>query len=95
MSKYDPNSFIKEIEKRIVNGKVPQCRYCGGNKFTTTESMASILIGKETNAISIGPSVPAGMIVCEKCGHVDFFALGVLGLLQKEDGNIDGEEKTK
>ena len=93
MSKYDPNLFITEIEKRINNGRVPQCRYCGGNKFTTTDSMASILIGKELHSVSLGPSVPAGMIVCEKCGHIDFFALGALGFLQKEDEQEDGENQ--
>lgn len=93
MSKYNPNLFIAEIENRINNGRVPQCRFCGGNRFTTTDSMATILIGKELNAVSIGPSVPAGMIVCEKCGHIDFFALGALGLLQKEDEKKDGEKQ--
>lgn len=93
MSKYDPNLFISEIENRINNGRVPQCRFCGGNRFTTTDSMATILIGKELNAVSIGPSVPAGMIVCEKCGHIEFFALGAIGLLQKEDEKKDGEKQ--
>lgn len=93
MSKYDPNLFIAEIENRINNRRVPQCRFCGGNRFTTTDSLATILIGKELNAVSIGPSVPAGMIVCEKCGHIDFFALGALGLLQKEDEKKDGKKQ--
>ena len=95
VNKYDPGLFVAAIESRINNSRVPQCRYCGGNKFTTTDSMASVLIGKDLNAISIGPSIPSGMIVCEKCGHIEFFALGALGLLKKEDGDTDGKEENR
>ena len=43
---------------------------------------AAILIGEDMSSINIGPHIPSGMIICEYCGHIDFFALGVLGLVK-------------
>ena len=67
------------------------CRFCGGQRFTSTDKLATILIGDDLNSISIGPSIPSGMIVCENCGHIEFFALGALGLLSKKEEATDGK----
>ena len=89
MSKYNPNEFIAALGKKMNGREIPNCPYCGGDKFTTTQNFATILIGYDTNNINLGPSIPAGMVICENCGHMEFFAMGPLGLLQTEgyDGN--------
>lgn len=89
MSKYNPNEFIAALGKKMNRREIPNCPYCGGDKFTTTQNFATILIGYDTNNINLGPSIPAGMVICENCGHLEFFAMGPLGLLQTEghDGN--------
>lgn len=71
--------------------RFPDCPYCGGNKFTTTQSFATILIGDDTKNISLGPNIPAGVVVCENCGHMEFFAMGSLGLLKAEEHDGDGK----
>ena len=93
MKTYDPNEFIRALAQHTNNRSVPQCPYCGGQQFTTTDSLASILIGKEPNGIAIGPFIPAGMIICQKCGHIEFFALGALGLMDNGDEKRNGEQK--
>lgn len=90
MSKYNPNDFIEKINGKLTARGVPACPYCGGNKFTSTDSFASIIIGKELDNVSLGPSIPAGMLICEACGHVEFFALGALGLLNNEEAESNG-----
>ena len=92
MKKYNPSDFISSISKK-TNGNMPNCRFCGGNRFTTTESFASIMIGEDLESLSIGPSVPTGMVICENCGHIDFFALGALGLINKKDVQKNGESE--
>ena len=91
MSKYDPNEFITALGKKMNGREIPDCSYCGGDKFTTTQSFATILIGKDDKNISLGPNIPASMIVCENCGHMEFFAMGALGLLQTEEHDGDGK----
>ena len=89
MSKYNPNEFIAALGAKMNGRNVPNCPYCGGEKFTTTQSFATILIGDDSKNISLGPNIPAGMIVCENCGHIEFFAMGSLGLLKAEEHNGD------
>ena len=87
MSKYNPQNFINALNHKMHGRGVPICPYCGGQNFTSTDKFASILIGDETNSINIGPSIPSGMLVCANCGHIEFFALGSLGLLKDVGAN--------
>lgn len=88
MNNYNPNKFIEKLNEKMAGRNLPNCPYCGGTNFSVTDSVASILIGKDLSSISIGPSIPAGVVVCTNCGHIDLFALGALGLLpQKEDSD--------
>lgn len=91
MSKYNPNEFIATLGAKMNGRNIPECRYCGGKKFTTTQNFATILIGDDTKNISLGPNIPAGMVICENCGHMEFFAMGALGLLKTEEN--DGNDK--
>ena len=50
-----------------------------------------ILIAEDTKNINLGPNIPAGMVICEKCGHIEFFAMGPLGLLNTEDHDGAGK----
>ncbi len=84
MKEYNAENFIKVLRER-TNNKEIKCDICGGNSFTTTEQFASIIIGKDLNSVQLGPQIPAGMLICEKCGHIDFFALGALNLLNKKE----------
>lgn len=88
MAKYNPEKFINILNKKI-SGSIPICPFCGGQKYTSTDSVASILIGDDTSNLNLGPHVPSGMIICENCGRIEFFALGVLGLM--EDSQKDGK----
>lgn len=93
MSNYDPNEFIKALGNVKNNQPAPNCRFCGGQKFTTTHNMTTLLVNGDFDSISLGTTVPAGMLICERCGHIEFFSLGVLGLIKKKDGKEDGEQK--
>lgn len=92
-NKFEPSKFVEALRKHTKSKPIPACPYCGNTQFTSTDSLASILIGKDCKSISIGPSIPAGMIICQQCGHIEFFALGALELLNQEDGANDGDPK--
>lgn len=90
MSKYNPNEFINALKIKFNGRGIPACPYCGGVKFTTTNQLATILTGDDTDSVNIGPSIPSGMIICEECGHIEFFALGALGLLTGKEADNNG-----
>lgn len=87
MAKYNPDDFIKAVSKKMNGKTVPTCPYCGGKKYTSTRNVAAILIGDDTENLNLGPHIPSGMIICESCGHIEFFALGALGLMSKEESD--------
>jgi len=88
MSKYNPNEFISALNGKIKGKKIANCPYCGGEKFTSTDKFATVIIGDNLGNMELGLSIPSGMLICESCGHMEFFALGSLGLLRKgEDEN--------
>ena len=79
--KYNSEAFVEAVLSRLSNRSLPSCRFCGGKKFTTTQNFSTLPIASDFSSMRLGPNIPAGMIICETCGHIDFFALGALKLL--------------
>lgn len=90
MEKYNSQEFLDALNKKMNNKNIPTCPYCGGTKFVSTENYAIILAGDNTDKKEISKSIPSGMVICEKCGHIEFFAFGSLGLMPKKDGDKNG-----
>ena len=88
---YEPQAFIEALKSKTRNGVIPSCPYCGGTNFTTIQDYAAVPVQHDFGGVVLGQTVPLGMVICTKCGHVDFFALGALGILPKkeDDGNGD------
>lgn len=85
-TKFNPDEFITKISEKLVNHKMPACPCCGGEHFTTTENYIAHIASNDLANVNMNVHVPAGMIICENCGHIEFFALGALGLLNKKEG---------
>lgn len=83
--KFRSEDFVSVLKNKLGNRFLPLCPFCGGKEFTTVNEFASININENFDGIRIGTSIPAGMVICKNCGHVDLFALGVLGMLPKKD----------
>lgn len=81
--KYDATAFIAELNARMQSRSMPKCPFCGGSDYTTPEQVATIPVGHSFRGLSIGQTAPCAMVVCTKCGHVDYFALGMLGILPR------------
>ena len=83
--KYNASAFIAALNARMLSRAMPKCPFCGGSNYTTPEQVATIPVGLSFAGLSVGQTAPCAMIVCTKCGHVDYFALGMLGLLPNAD----------
>lgn len=92
MKQYDANEFILKLNNRLGYSDVQRCPFCGGEDFSTPPEFGTILLQNNMSKYSLGSTVPVGLVICEKCGHVEFFSLGTLGLLT-EEGDNDGEHK--
>lgn len=93
MRKYESQEFLKALDERTKGHAIPPCPFCGGSTFTVSSQVAKVIIGENIDEISIGSTIPAGVIVCKKCGHLNFFAIGALGMLEEKGGDVHGEQK--
>lgn len=67
------NIFLESLNK---TGKAPNCRFCGSQEYAALDSRGMVLLD-EQNKDTTKVTIPAGVIVCKKCGHIDLFALGI------------------
>ena len=54
------------------------CPICQGRSFNMPPHIATVLLTDTLGTVKVGDHIPAAVIVCNKCGHMDFFALTVL-----------------
>lgn len=86
-NKYDSNEFWRRLREKLDENGLRPCPVCGGMDLMIPESMGAILITQDFSNLNNGadvPNVPVGMVYCKNCGHVEFFALGALGLLPQD-----------
>ena len=75
--------LIEAISRKISKLECPMCHT---NNFTLSSGYSNIPIQFDLNGIVIGgPSMPSIAIICNNCGFISNHALGVLGLLPKNE----------
>lgn len=90
MQKFDVRKFLEAMDNRTKGHTIPKCPYCGNSKYSTSSQVAHIIVNETVDEMGIGKGIPSGMIICKNCGHIDFFAIGALGLLnQGQEENHD------
>ena len=73
------DQLISELAKRGVNHA---CEVCSKNDWAVVDQALSIQITDLTGNVRIpAPQIPSAGLVCNNCGNIRIFALGVLGLL--------------
>lgn len=79
-------TFSQEEFNRKLSEKCPDpqpCPFCGCKHFSTTENICNLPLQDRLEGFEFGRSIPCGIAICSNCGHVNLFALGVMGLLKK------------
>jgi hypothetical protein len=84
--------LIKTLE---LKGVKSVCPMCGNHHFILADGYFSNTLQGDTKNLSLGGAgIPTIPIVCSNCGFVSQHALGVLGLLPKEE-NEDKQNDNK
>jgi ribosomal protein S27AE len=85
------DQITQEQKKRIIEAlnekgaKLP-CPRCGNESFALLDGYFNHTLQTELKGIIIGgPSVPSVVVTCVRCGFLSQHALGVLGLLPREE----------
>ena len=70
------------------------CPRCGNDDFTLLDGYFNQIIQDEPRGIVLGGrTIPSIVIACKRCGYLSQHAVGVLGLLPKEEPKPTGEVK--
>jgi hypothetical protein len=88
----DKKKIAEALEKR-KNGLT--CPMCQNKSFIMADGYFNNNMQTDFGSFSIGgPAIPTIAIICSNCGFVSQHALGVLGLLPKNE-NVKKDEPTK
>ena len=96
ISNEEKQRIVSELFKRINSVKI-KCPICGNDHFIIADGYFNSTLQDNLNGFVIGgPSMPSIPIVCNRCGFISSHALGILGLLPKQnDNNQKGGEDGK
>ena len=87
-------TIAKRLEER---GAILPCPRCGSRNFTILDGLFNNSLQTSLSGFIIGgPSIPAAIVACNKCGFLSQHALGALGLLPLPDSlkkSVPGEVK--
>ncbi len=89
LSNEQKKKIAEELEKRKHGLTCPMCQ---NKNFIMADGYFNNNMQTDFGSFSIGgPAIPTIAIVCSNCGFVSQHALGVLGLLPKEENKKKDE----
>lgn len=86
---YSSEEFIARLQKKM--NAVPTCPFCGNKHFVVSEKLTPLLIQDKPEGFAFGTSIPCAVVICDKCGHVDLFSLGINGMLPDQEDKDNHE----
>jgi hypothetical protein len=85
------DKIIKALADR---GVTLPCPRCGTYDFTLLDGYLNQIIQTEPAGIVLGGrTIPSVVVACNRCGYLSQHALGILGLLPKEENKPIEEVK--
>lgn len=93
LTKEQSDLVIKTLQER---GVTMPCPRCGNNSFTLQDGYFSQTVqSSQTNVVLGGQILPSVMVICNKCGYMSQYALGVLGLMEPKKTPEEPEKAGK
>jgi len=87
----EKDKIIKVLTERGANLPCPRC---GNDAFTLLDGYFNQIIQETPRGIVLGGrTIPSVAVACKRCGYLAQHALGVLGLLPKEENKTIEEVK--
>lgn len=63
-------------------GTILPCTFCGVRDWVLNDSLLNLMIYYKEGWRIGGPTVPATVLYCKKCGHFEFFSAVLMGLVE-------------
>ena len=77
-----PKDFQKKVLEKLQEKKVKViCEACGENNWAVLNKPVGLpLTDLSGNIVIPSPQLPAAVLICNNCGYIRCFALGVLNI---------------
>lgn len=83
MDKETKRQIINALSKRVESFVCPMCHQ---SKYSFVDGYTVDAVQEDYKNIQLGGRlIPSVMLVCNNCGHIDRFSLGVLGLIDQSE----------
>ena len=83
--KYDINKAVQALKQRgLLQYK---CPICGNSSFGCQGEPSTLLLTSNLNVIELKSYVPALLVTCNMCGHIDAFNLMNLDAISEDPEN--------
>lgn len=83
MNEEKKRQIVKALSQRVSS---IVCPICHQSKYSFVDGYTIDPVQDDYKAVQLGGKIiPSVMLVCNNCGHIDRFSLGVLGLMDKEE----------
>lgn len=83
MEEKDKIMIVAALEQRV--GKL-ECPICHQSKYTFLDGYFIDVVQEDYKTVKLGGRMlPMVVLVCNQCGHIDKFSLGVLGFLESNE----------
>lgn len=95
VNRFNKDEFIEAFEDAVrrKGGKGIICPICSNGKWNIPGGYTMSALQNELVGLKIGgPAIPKVPIICNNCGFVAEIAIGVLGLLPKQEAKKATEE---
>lgn len=87
--------IILELNKRFNSSGI-KCPMCGNNHFIIGDGYFNSFMQDDFRSLNLGgPSIPSIPVICNNCGFISMHALGILGLLPKQENTEKGGDHGK
>ena len=93
--------MTEEKKRQIANALTMRvgnivCPICHQTKYTLLDGYFVDVIQDKYQGMQLGGRLlPSVMLVCNQCGHLENFSLGVLGLMESEEKIEDNDRENK
>ncbi|MFH1872792.1 MAG: hypothetical protein ABIK82_16425 [Pseudomonadota bacterium] len=86
-------NIARVLDERFSKfGGTTKCPMCGNPHLALSEAYFNQTLQTDLGVMNLGgPSIPTIGVICTNCGFVSHHAIGVLGLLPKEEAQ-DGKK---
>ena len=87
--------IAQELNKKF-GAKDVKCPMCGNIHFIIADGYFNTFMQGDLGQTNLGgPSIPSIPVICNNCGFISMHALGILGLLPKQENTEKGGDHGK